>query len=129
MLSCYCGKLLVGRRKKYCSYSCKNKLNVADWRRSLKKKAIEYKGGKCIKCGYRKCVGALHFHHTRDKDFIISHAGRTISWEKVKIELDKCILLCANCHAEAHEEERLFPNSSKVERVAVNDTVVGSSPT
>ena len=71
-------------------------------RRTIKIKAVEYKGGKCQKCGYNKCVGAMDFHHLdpREKDFTISaNAGR---WEKIKRELDKCILLCKNCHAEYH---------------------------
>jgi hypothetical protein len=46
------------------------------------------------------------FHH-RDpegKDFGISRAATLMSWEKIKDELDKCVLLCSNCHAEIHEE-------------------------
>ena len=66
------------------------------------KMAIEYKGGKCILCGYDKCSRALEFHHVNpeEKEFGISKDGATRSWEKVKIELDKCVLLCANCHRE-----------------------------
>ncbi len=109
-------------------HQLQDKLTVADWRRNLKKKAVEYKGGECEICGYKRCVGALVFHHFGGKDFGIAAAGRTVSWELVKQEIDKCLLLCANCHAEVHEEERSFPSSSKVERVAVNDTVAGSSP-
>ncbi|CAN5647456.1 hypothetical protein BH20ACI4_BH20ACI4_35300 [soil metagenome] len=71
-------------------------------RRNLKLKAVEYKGGKCSNCGYNKCVGALDFHHLnpQKKDFTIS--GNSGKWENLKIELDKCILLCKNCHAELH---------------------------
>lgn len=72
-------------------------------RRILKQKAVEYKGGKCIKCGYNKYVGALEFHHIEgEKDFGISAAGTTKSWEKIKKELDKCIIVCSNCHKEIH---------------------------
>lgn len=68
-----------------------------------KTKAIEYKGGKCIVCGYNKSIRALQFHHLdpTQKDFGIS--GTTKSFEKLKPELDKCVLLCANCHGEVHE--------------------------
>ncbi len=72
------------------------------YRRKIKLKAVEYKGGKCRKCGYNKCVGALDFHHLEPykKDFTIS--GNAGKWEKIKKELDKCELLCKNCHAEQH---------------------------
>ncbi len=66
--------------------------------------AIEYKGGKCVICGYKKCVGALTLHHRnpKEKDFGLSVRGLTRSWEKIRKELDKCVLLCSNCHAEVH---------------------------
>ena len=79
---------------------------VANRRKWLKKKAVEYKGGCCSVCGYSKSVSALHFHHLEpnEKDFGLSANGVTRSWERVRKELDKCILICANCHAELHEE-------------------------
>lgn len=68
-----------------------------------KLKAVEYKGGKCIVCGYNKSIRALQFHHLdpSQKNFGIS--GTTKSFEKLKPELDKCVLLCSNCHAEVHD--------------------------
>lgn len=73
-------------------------------RDNVKEMAIEYKGGKCSICGYNKCIGALEFHHLdpNKKDFGISSKGYTRSWDTVKAELDKCILVCANCHREIH---------------------------
>lgn len=73
-------------------------------RKKLRQMAIEYKGGTCQLCGYDRCDEALEFHHpdSSDKDFGISAKGYTRSWTKVKEELDKCILLCANCHREVH---------------------------
>jgi hypothetical protein len=77
--------------------------SVQKRREKIKILAVEYKGGKCIKCGYNKYVGALEFHHIiGDKDFNISYKGHCRSWEKVKVELDKCILVCSNCHREIH---------------------------
>jgi len=75
---------------------------VAKRRRKIKSMAIEYKGGKCQLCGYMKYQGALDLHHLNaaEKDFGIADKGYTRSWEKVKTELDKCILVCANCHRE-----------------------------
>lgn len=73
---------------------------VAKRRRKVKQMAVEYKGGKCELCGYDRYVGALDFHHLRDKEFSVSKSGNTYSWERVKAELDKCMLVCANCHRE-----------------------------
>lgn len=76
---------------------------VIDWRKRTKLKLIEYKGGKCEKCGYDKCVAALEFHHLdpNEKDFTIS--GKSWSFERLKKEVDKCILICSNCHKEIHK--------------------------
>jgi hypothetical protein len=78
-------------------------MKVTTFHRKMKLKAIEYKGGKCQVCGYAKSAASLTFHH-RDpsqKDFAIS--GRVVGWSKMQPELDKCDLLCANCHSEEHE--------------------------
>lgn len=75
---------------------------VSSYRKRMKLKAVEYLGGSCKMCGYNKCVSALDFHHRNpnEKEFSI---GREIhSWELVVKELDKCDLLCANCHREIH---------------------------
>lgn len=73
-------------------------------RKKIKLMAIKYKGGACKKCGYSKCVDALEFHHVDEliKEFGIGRNGYCTSWEKLKVELDKCDLLCANCHREEH---------------------------
>jgi hypothetical protein len=75
-------------------------------RDKLKILAVAYKGGSCSLCGYNKCIRALEFHHTdpTQKDFGISAKGITRSFEKMKVELDKCILVCANCHREIHND-------------------------
>lgn len=77
-------------------------------RDNLKLMAIKYMGGKCQSCGYDKCMAALEFHHKdpSEKEFGIGHKGYTRSFEKVKNELDKCVMLCANCHREEHERLR-----------------------
>lgn len=78
--------------------------NVIEWRIRVKKKLVEYKGGKCEKCGYGRCIEALEFHHINsdEKDFTIS--GKSWSYERLKKESDKCILVCSNCHKEIHSE-------------------------
>ena len=90
------------KNKSFCGYLCKNKYNVDKKRWDIKLKAIAYKGGKCSNCGYKKCPTALEFHHIdpENKDFAISKLPHTRSWERVQNEIDKCNLLCANCHRE-----------------------------
>ena len=85
----------------YCK--CCTKLQATTRQQKVKEEAINYKGGKCISCNYDSYQGALEFHHLdpSKKDFGIS-ASRHLSFEKIKSELDKCILLCANCHREIH---------------------------
>jgi predicted transcriptional regulator len=80
-----------------------NYLHVKSFRRRNKERAVEYKGGECVKCGYKKCIIALEFHHLdpEKKDFTPS-SNMNMSWDKIKEELDKCILLCSNCHRELH---------------------------
>lgn len=77
-------------------------------RRKVKRLLVEYKGGCCQRCGYSKCMNALEFHHVDDnKEFGLSAKGVTISLARLKVEADKCDLLCANCHRELHEELRI----------------------
>jgi len=75
---------------------------VAKRRKKLKLFALEYKGGKCQICHYDRCHRALELHHldAKQKEFGIAYRGYTRSWDKVKVELDKCVLVCANCHRE-----------------------------
>lgn len=77
---------------------------VSERRRKLKKMAVELKGGSCQICGYHKCVAALDFHHVDEekKSFDLSSKGLTRSWDRIKEEINKCALVCANCHREIH---------------------------
>ena len=86
-----------------------NAEGVTEHRKRLKIRAVEYLGGKCQRCGYNKSIAALDFHHKDqiEKDFGISDEGITRSWETIRVELDKCMLVCANCHREIHEELNL----------------------
>ena len=80
-------------------------------RRQVKKQmALVYKGGCCFICKYDRCPRALVFHHINegDKDFGIG-GKHTLSWERIRQELDKCVLLCTNCHAEVHDGVAQLP--------------------
>ncbi len=72
------------------------------WRKRTKKKCVEYLGGKCQNCGYNECLAALDFHHRDPEAKEFSIAQYMCSWDKIKIELDKCDLLCSNCHRKKH---------------------------
>jgi len=78
---------------------------VIERQRKYKQQAVDYKGGKCQNCGYSKYLGALEFHHLdpTQKDFEMSKFTKSPLGDFAKEELNKCILLCANCHREAHE--------------------------
>lgn len=71
--------------------------------RITKELAVEYKGGCCSNCGYNKCIAALDFHHLnpsgKDRRYFNMRGGLS---DNLKTELDKCVLLCSNCHREAH---------------------------
>jgi cytochrome c553 len=62
---------------------------------------VEEAGGRCAVCGYERCAVALHFHHVdpTTKLFAVNMA-RGKSLAAYRAEAEKCVLLCANCHAE-----------------------------
>lgn len=104
------GKITIDKRtkeEKDMMRKEKNKYNTKIWRRNLKKECVDYKGGKCVKCGYDKYIDCLEFHHINpeEKEYDISSKGWGI--EKLKPELDKCILVCNRCHEEIHVEMRV----------------------
>lgn len=77
------------------------------WRSRAKEELIQYKGGKCCKCGYNKNVPrAYDFHHRNPdkKEFSISNYS-VLNIDKLRKEVDKCDLVCRNCHAEIHDEK------------------------
>lgn len=92
-------KGIIRQRCKRCRVDAVNKRR---WK--IKQAAILYKGGECAQCGYNKCIDALEFHHLdpTKKDFALGNKGHTRSWDKIKVELDKCMLVCSNCHKELH---------------------------
>ena len=120
-----CGKIFetqkLGNKRKYC-YECSPHYSHEDkkgraktitaLRRALKLQLVKYKGGKCERCGYNKSINALQFHHINpsQKKFNISQyaCSNNLDIDKLYQEVDKCILLCSNCHAEEHEKNGFF---------------------
>ena len=108
-------KFIANNIKRLYCYECSPQgLNPTDALRFKKRKVknmlINYKGGKCSICGYDKCQGALQFHHLdpNEKEFTLSQVNLNdtdFSIEKMKKEVDKCILVCANCHSEIHYKD------------------------
>lgn len=84
---------------------CKSciKKKSSEYQQKLKKLCVKYAGDCCENCGYDKYMGALEFHHKdpKSKDFKISRMGSALT-ERIKKEINKCLLLCANCHREEH---------------------------
>ena len=85
-------------------YRCKKcrSERVSEQRRKNKQKLVELFNSECKICGYNKCIRALQFHHLdpSKKEYALSENGICKSLEKMKKEAEKCILVCANCHAE-----------------------------
>lgn len=73
-------------------------------RKKIKLMAINLMGGKCKLCNYNNCFSALEFHQLdpSKKEFSIGNDGQIRSWDRIKNELQKCVLLCSNCHKEVH---------------------------
>lgn len=118
-----CGKefetLPNGNSRKYC-FECSpsypkggsRALTIKALRRAMKKQAVKELGGKCEICGYNKCIDALVFHHKdpSEKDFGLAQNGIMHDWKEYLAEAKKCMLLCANCHAEEHFKLRQEEN-------------------
>lgn len=93
------------RGKKRCECKkCWNEITKNNLKR-IKQMMVDDNGGKCSICGYSKCLKALEFHHLDPSQKEISLTSKHVKSysEKVKRELKKCILLCANCHRELHD--------------------------
>jgi predicted transcriptional regulator len=103
----------INRRNKISYYSnckdcCRSETSLSNKRVFYKKQLVEYKGGKCEKCGYNSCLNALEFHHRdpTEKEISITNLFKwgKLDFESAKKEIDKCSLLCANCHREIHSK-------------------------
>ena len=88
---------LVAERRTYADRRSYLIEAVSKRRKVVRSRALQYKGGRCQRCGYDRCMDALEFHHltSSKKDFGISSKGYTRSWDRIRAELDKCMLLCA----------------------------------
>lgn len=117
-----------GNKSKSICQSCHSQRNVNRFR-GYKIQAVLYKGGKCIECGYKRCLAALTFHHRDPSQKDPSwNKLRNKTFEEIKAELDKCDLLCCRCHAELHYPNDDWAGSSEGECDDGIVEVEGSSP-
>lgn len=98
----YGDKSQIRRISVYCKSCLKD--HTIERQRKFKEDCVKYKGSKCVICSYNKYIGALEFHHLdpSKKDFSISNQKLTKFDSRIFEELNKCVLLCANCHREVH---------------------------
>ena len=114
-LICKCDKAedeFYKRRKSnstsYCK-KCSNNYHTERLKR-IKIKMINYKGGECTRCHLKleECnYFVFDFHHLNpsEKDPNFSKI-KFQNWDKIEKELNKCILVCSNCHRTIHFLER-----------------------
>lgn len=90
-----------GRKRCTCG-KCHNEYTIQKGREN-KEKALKYLGGRCVICGFDTYSCSLEFHHTdpSEKDKNFEHL-RNWSWDRIIVELDKCKILCSNCHHAVH---------------------------
>lgn len=110
----YCGEELPAGNEEvsqlYCDNSCKNRVKESVARKRKKEFVDSFKI-ECELCGYDKFKGALDFHHKNpeEKTFAVSRYEK-YSYERIEAEIDKCMVLCSNCHREIHGETSLIGN-------------------
>jgi len=86
---------------------------------------VEEAGGRCTSCGYSRNLAALTWHHVEPTKKHFQLDLRSLSNRSdaaVRKELAKCVLLCANCHAEAHAPELDLRNLASAR---IKDRLVG----
>ncbi len=100
-----CGEInptkFYGHKRKICG-PCQNAYNIKQGQ-DKRLRAVKELGGRCYVCGFSQYPCSLDFHHwdptTKDPNF---RSLRGWSWKRILIELEKCTLLCKNCHAAVH---------------------------
>lgn len=99
----------------------KNRTNIIKRKIKNKQKAVELLGGKCSKCGLKtNCLDVYDFHH-KDPSKKAVEVGKILaySWVKILPEIEKCELLCGNCHRIETSENTI--GNTRYKEIGVND--------
>ena len=115
-----CGRNYQGGKGKY-SQICPS-CRVTQIRQKNKKQAVALMGGKCIICGYDKCIASLTFHHIKPDEKELEISSSSIAWSRIEEELKKCILVCNRCHVEIHRGLISIPLKDGTESIDRRET-------
>ena len=98
----FCNKICKYKCSEYSNFSYKNQ-KARGWSRKIE--WVLKKGGKCSMCGYSKNIHSLSFHHSDPETKEYEPDFRFFTNQKMSVieeEMNKCELLCLNCHSELH---------------------------
>lgn len=95
------------RERNKTKLSEQNQIKTQERRKRNKQKAVDYLGGKCLHCATAYENNSVYDFHHVDTTTKEADPGSLLhySWKRIVKELDKCILLCANCHRIEHNKE------------------------
>lgn len=110
----YCKPCASAKQKVYHKMRCEDPAYLAkhnqksvDRAREKKAKAVAMFGGTCYDCGEEYPPHVMDFHHEEDKEGNPSHFLGRRTLATALVELEKCVMLCANCHRRRHFDKEL----------------------
>ena len=100
---CHKESVLKTRQKSLDMYRIRDREKKSKYYRDKRSKVDEYKKAGCAMCGEKELV-CLDFHHIdpSTKEFNIGKQFHIRSFKDIEKEIEKCVVLCANCHRKVH---------------------------